>query len=142
MRSSPSGRPGPSNSCLDDTHLLTHQYRLRRVGYDDARGFYLMKQLVGSIRRPARSILLALVLAFLGGGVSAFGQAPNQQGPPVIRSIEIQTSDPKRFQGASHGAHSNKARPAHSESLAEQDIRALYATGAVQKRKDVRRAGG
>ena len=57
---------------------------------NDARGFYLMKQFVGSIRRPAMSILLGVALGFLGG-VLVYGQeAPSQQGPPIIRSVEIQ----------------------------------------------------
>ena len=92
-----------------------------------------MKQFVGSTRRPAIAILLAIALAFLGG-VSAYGQnAPNQQGPPVIRSIEIQYVGPSTISKERVLAQiRTKAGQAYSESLAEQDIRALYATGAVQ----------
>jgi outer membrane protein insertion porin family len=100
---------------------------------DDARGFYLMKQFVGSIRRPATSILLAVALAFLGG-VSVYGQdAPAPQGPPIIRSIEIQYVGPQTISKERVTAQiRTKTGQAYSESLAEQDIRALYATGAVQ----------
>jgi len=100
---------------------------------NDARGFYLMKQFVGSIRRLATSILLAVLLA-CGGGVSAYGQAaPTQQGPPIIRSIEIQYVGPQTISKERVSAQiRTKAGQPYSESLAEQDIRALYATGAVQ----------
>ena len=92
-----------------------------------------MKQLVGSIRRPARSILLALVLACLGAG-SAYGQAaPAPQGPPIIRSIEIQYVGPLTISKDRVKAQIRmKTGQPYSEPLAELDIRALYATGAVQ----------
>ncbi|MEY2488670.1 MAG: outer membrane protein insertion porin family [Verrucomicrobiota bacterium] len=92
-----------------------------------------MKQFVGSIRRPATSILLAIALAFLGG-VLAYGQtASNQQGPPIIKSVEIQYVGPQTISKERVTAQI-RTRPGqpYSESLAEQDIRALYATGAVQ----------
>jgi len=100
---------------------------------NDARGFYLMKQFVGSIRRPATSILLAVALAFLGR-VSVYGQdAPNQQGPPIIRSVEIQYVGPQTISKERVIAQiRTKAGEPYSESIAEQDIRALYATGALQ----------
>jgi len=92
-----------------------------------------MKQFVGSIRRPAAFILLALALAFLGG-VSVCGQdAPSQQGPPIIRSVEIQYVGPQTISKERVLAQiRTRAGQPYSESLAEQDIRALYATGAVQ----------
>jgi outer membrane protein insertion porin family len=91
-----------------------------------------MKQFVGSIRRPATAILLTIALAFLGGG-SVQGQNERQQGPPIIRSIEIQYVGPSTISKERVLAQiRTKAGQAYSESLAEQDIRALYATGAVQ----------
>jgi outer membrane protein insertion porin family len=92
-----------------------------------------MKQLVGSIRRPALTILLGIVLAFLGG-VPAYGQAgPNPQGPPIIRSIEIQYVGPQTLSKERVTAQiRTKAGQPYSESLAEQDIRGLYATNMVQ----------
>lgn len=92
-----------------------------------------MKQFVGSIRRLAASILLAVALAFLGGA-SVYGQnAPSQQGPPIIRSVEIQYVGPQTISKERVMAQiRTRAGQAYSESLAELDIRALYATGAVQ----------
>ena len=100
---------------------------------NDARGFYLMKQFVGSIRRPAMSILLGVALGFLSG-VLVYGQeAPSQQGPPMIRSVEIQYVGPQTISKERVTAQiRTKAGQPYSESLAELDIRALYATGAVQ----------
>jgi outer membrane protein insertion porin family len=92
-----------------------------------------MKQFAGSIRRPVTSILLAVALAFLGG-VSVYGQnAPSQQGPPIIRSVEIQYVGPQTISKERVTAQiRTKIGQPYSESLAEQDIRALYATHAVQ----------
>lgn len=91
-----------------------------------------MKQFVGSIRRRVTSSLLALVLAFLVGG-SVYGQAPSPQGPPIVRSVEIQYVGPQTISKARVAAQiRTKAGQPYSESLAEQDIRALYATGTVQ----------
>src|SRR5437868_7993042 len=92
-----------------------------------------MKHFVGSIRRrPIISCLVAIALA-LGSGVSLHGQAPSQQGPPIIRSIEIQYVGPQTISKERVAAQiRTKAGQPYSESLAEQDIRTLYATGAVQ----------
>ena len=92
-----------------------------------------MKQFVGPIRRLTLTILLGIVLALLGG-VSAYGQAgPNPQGPPIIRSIEIQYVGPQTVSKERVTAQiRTKAGQPYSESLAEQDIRGLYATGMVQ----------
>jgi len=74
-----------------------------------------------------------MVLALLGC-VSAYGQAgPNPQGPPIIRSIEIQYVGPPTISKERVTAQiRTKAGQPYSESLAEQDIRGLYATGMVQ----------
>ena len=127
-------RPAPElNPALTIPTFLPINTACAASDTNDARGFYLMKQFVGSIRRPATAILLALVLAFLGG-VSAYGQAaPSQQGPPIIRSIEIQYVGPQTISKERVLAQiRTKPGQPYSESLAEQDIRALYATGAVQ----------
>ena len=90
-----------------------------------------MKQFADSIRHPARSILLALVLAFLGFA-SSYGQAPQQQGPPIIRSVEIQYVGPATVSKERVMAQLRmKTGQPYSESLAELDIRALYKTGQV-----------
>jgi outer membrane protein insertion porin family len=92
-----------------------------------------MKQFVGSIRRSAAFILVAVALAFLGG-VPAYGQeAPSPQGPPMIRSVEIQYVGPQTISKERVMAQiRTKAGQPYSEALAEQDIRALYSTGMVQ----------
>ena len=92
-----------------------------------------MKHFAGSIRRPAYALVLAALLVF-AGGVPVRGQnPPAQQGPPPIKSIEIQYVGPQTISKARVMAQlRTKAGQPFSESLAEQDIRALYATGAVQ----------
>ncbi|MEY2496652.1 MAG: outer membrane protein insertion porin family [Verrucomicrobiota bacterium] len=101
---------------------------------NDARGFLLMKYFVGSIRRPAFSIWLALIFA-LCGAVSANGQTapPAPQGPPLISSIEIQYVGPQTISKERVLAQMRtKPGQPYSESLVEQDIRALYSSGSVQ----------
>src|SRR5438067_13662929 len=93
-----------------------------------------MKYFVGSIRRPAFAIWLALIFA-LGSAVSAHGQTapPTQQGPPIISTIEVQYVGPQTIAKERVLAQlRTKPGQPYSESLVEQDIRALYATGAVQ----------
>jgi outer membrane protein insertion porin family len=93
-----------------------------------------MKHLIGPIRRLTRSLVLALVWACLGTGL-AYGQAApgQQQGPPIIRSVDIQYVGPVTISRERVIAQLRmKAGQAYSESLAELDIRALYATGSVQ----------
>jgi outer membrane protein insertion porin family len=93
-----------------------------------------MKYFVGSIRRPAFVLLLALVLMWQGGA-PASAQAPPapQQGPPIIHKVEIQYVGPQTISRERVMAQlRTKAGQPYSESVAEQDIRALYATGAVQ----------
>lgn len=92
-----------------------------------------MKQFVGSIRRPALTILFGIVLALLSAG-PAYGQAgPHPQGPPIIRTIDIQYVGPQTLSKERITAQiRTKTGQPYSETLAEQDIRALYSTGMVQ----------
>src|SRR5437588_6437537 len=93
-----------------------------------------MKYFVGSICRPAFAIWLALIFA-LGSVASAHGQTgpPAQQGPPIISTIEVQYVGPQTIAKERVLAQlRTKPGQPYSESLVEQDIRALYATGAVQ----------
>ena len=93
-----------------------------------------MKYFVGSIRRPAFAIWLALIFA-LCSVASAPGQTapPAQQGPPIISTIEVQYVGPQTIAKERVLAQlRTKPGQPYSESLVEQDIRALYATGAVQ----------
>jgi outer membrane protein insertion porin family len=121
-----------AKSRLDDIYLRAHQYACAPSATNDGRGFDLMKHFVGSIRRPTTSFLVAIALALVSGA-SLHGQAPSQQGPPIIRSIEIQYVGPQTISKERVAAQiRTKAGEPYSESLAEQDIRTLYATGAVQ----------
>lgn len=91
-----------------------------------------MKQFVGSIRRLVTPGLLAIALALLGGG-PVYGQAPGPQGPPIIRSVEIQYVGPETVSKERVKAQiRTKTGQPYSESIAEEDIRGLYATGAVE----------
>jgi outer membrane protein insertion porin family len=135
VRSSPSSARRQSKSCLDDTHLLTHQYRLRRVGYEGRQGiFYAMKQFVGPIRRLTWAVLLAMVLVLgTSRSISAQTAPPEQQGPPIIKSVEVQYVGPQTISRDKVLAQiRSKPGQPYSESLVEQDIKALYRTGQVQ----------
>jgi outer membrane protein insertion porin family len=133
VRSSPSGAPRPSNSCLDDTQVIHHQYHPRSVGYEGRQGiFYAMKQFVGSTCRLTWGALLAIVL-MLGASHPVCGQAPEQQGPPLISTVEVQYVGPQTISKEKVLAQI-RTRPGqpYSESLVEADIKALYRTGQVQ----------
>jgi outer membrane protein insertion porin family len=93
-----------------------------------------MKYFVGSIRRPVFAIWLALIFALCDAS-SAHGQAapPAPQGPPIISSIEVEYVGPQTISKERVLAQlRTKPGQPYSESLVEQDIRALYATGSVQ----------
>jgi len=93
-----------------------------------------MKYFVGSIRRPVFAIWLALIFALCDAS-SAHGQAapPAPQGPPIISSIEVEYVGPQTISKERVLAQlRTKPGQPYSESLVEQDIRALYATGTVQ----------
>ncbi|MDP9003457.1 MAG: hypothetical protein M3N12_01555, partial [Verrucomicrobiota bacterium] len=93
-----------------------------------------MKHFAGLSRRLAVALLFAAVLVSLGSA-PAMAQAPppEQQGPPIIRSIEVQYVGPQTISRERVLAQiRTKPGQPYSESLAEQDIRALYSTGAVQ----------
>jgi outer membrane protein insertion porin family len=91
-----------------------------------------MKHFVGSIRRSAWLSLLAMVLACVGS-VSVNGQSQQQQGPPIIQSIDVQYLGPQTISREKVMSQIRlRAGQPYSESLVEQDIRALYTTGTVQ----------
>ena len=93
-----------------------------------------MKQFVGALRRPISSFVVALAgVLIVVGSVRGQGQAPAQQGPPIIKSIEIQYVGPQTISKERILAQiRTKPGQPYSESLAEQDIRTLYGTGALQ----------
>jgi outer membrane protein insertion porin family len=92
-----------------------------------------MKQFFGSIRGRTPAALLAIVLLF-GAGLSLRAQAPpEQQGPPIIKSVEIQYVGPQTL-SRDKVLSQMRTKPGqpYSESLVEQDIKALYRTGQLQ----------
>lgn len=75
--------------------------------------------------------MLAFILACLTS-TPGFGQAANQ-GPPLISSVEVQYVGPQTISREKVLAQiRTKPGQPYSESLVEQDIKALYQTGAVQ----------
>lgn len=92
-----------------------------------------MKQFFGLIRGRRPALLLALLFLFGAGLARLSAQAPEQQGPPIIKSVEIQYIGPKTLSREKIIAQM-RTRPGqpYSESLVEQDIKTLYRTGQVQ----------
>src|SRR3954447_22705376 len=92
-----------------------------------------MTQLADSIRRLVRASLLPVVVALLTIGSALAQQAPSQQGPPIIHSVDVQYVGPATVSKQRVLAQLRmKPGQPYSESLAELDIRALYQTGQVQ----------
>ena len=91
-----------------------------------------MKQFVGSTCRLAWGALLAILLMSAASRpVSA--QAPEQQGPPLISAVEVQYVGPQTISRDKVLAQiRTRAGQPYSESLVEQDIKALYRTGQLQ----------
>jgi outer membrane protein insertion porin family len=76
---------------------------------------------------------LALILIFAAMASLRAQTAPDQQGPPIIKSIEIQFVGPQTVSKDKILANMRtKAGQPYSESLVEQDIKALYKTNQVQ----------
>ena len=77
---------------------------------------------------------LALVLIFAAAASLSAQTAPDQQqGPPIIKSVEIQFVGPQTFSKDKVLAQMrSKPGQPYSESLVEQDIKALYKTNQVQ----------
>ena len=82
----------------------------------------------GPSRRPALFLLLASVLTLLGSF-----SAQGQQGPPIVRSIEVEYTGPATVSKERIIAQlrTTVGQP-YSESVVEGDIRQLYSTGAVR----------
>jgi outer membrane protein assembly factor BamA len=92
-----------------------------------------MKQFFGSIRGRTSGALLASVLMVAASLSLPAQTAPEQQGPPIIRSVEIQYVGPQTL-SREKILSQMRAKPGqpYSESVVEQDIKALYRTGQVQ----------
>jgi outer membrane protein insertion porin family len=92
-----------------------------------------MKQFFGSIRGYTPAALLAPVLLFVASMSLPAQTAPEQQGPPIIKSVEIQYVGPQTLSREKILSQMRtKPGQPYSESLVEQDIKALYRTGQVQ----------
>ena len=87
-----------------------------------------MTRFCGAIRRPLVMGLLAGVLAFWAP-VAAKGQ----QGPPIIRAIDVEYSGPPSVskEWILSQIRTQIGQP-YSDQVVEQDIRQLYSTGAVR----------
>jgi outer membrane protein insertion porin family len=109
---------------------------LRRVGDGGRQGtFDVMKQFFGLVRGCKWSAVRLAILLFCATSVSINAQtAPaEQQGPPIIKSIEIQYVGPQTLskEKITSQMRTKPGQP-YSESLVEQDIKALYKTNQVQ----------
>jgi outer membrane protein insertion porin family len=93
-----------------------------------------MKEFFGLMRGSSWVVRLALLLMF-AATASLRGQTapPEQQGPPIVKSVEIQYVGPQTASKDKILAQM-RTKPGHpySESLVEQDIKALYKTNQVQ----------
>jgi len=84
-----------------------------------------MRQFPGSLRRPS-SIFLAFVCALLGAAVA------RGQGPPVVRSIDVQFTGPATVSKERILAQVRTAvGQLYSDQVVEQDIQNLYKMGAI-----------
>jgi outer membrane protein insertion porin family len=95
-----------------------------------------MKQFFGLMRGQVSAAGLALCILF-AASLPVLAQtaqtAPEQQGPPIIKAIEIQYVGPQTLSREKILAQMRtKPGQPYSEGLVEQDIKALYRTGQVQ----------
>src|SRR6266536_2994796 len=92
-----------------------------------------MRHFSGWMRPPPFALWVASICALLGAGV-ARAQAPQAaQGPPIIRSIDVQYTGPQTVSKDRILAHMRtRVGQPYSNQVVEQDIEALYKTGAVQ----------
>lgn len=91
-----------------------------------------MKQFFGLVRGQLSAAGLAVVILF-AASLSLRAQAPEQQGPPIIKSVEIQYVGPQTLsRDKILSQMRTKPGQPYSESIVEQDIKALYKTGQVQ----------
>ena len=104
-----------------------------------------MKQFFGLMRGQLSAAGLAIIVLF-AAGLPVRAQEPQQQqqqGPPIIKSIEIQYVGPQTLSREKilSQMRSKTGQP-YSESLVEQDIKALYRTGQVQNVRIFGQAAG
>jgi len=90
-----------------------------------------------SIRRRLPQFTLVLFLRLFAGANSALAQAPpdagQRQGPPLVRSIDVQYFGPVTISRSRVLAQMRtKIGQPYSDIVAEEDIRNIYKTGSVQ----------
>jgi outer membrane protein insertion porin family len=87
-----------------------------------------MRPLLGSSQRRAFTFLLASIVSWLGA-ISADAQ----QGPPTVRSIDVEYTGPATVSKERILAQlrTGVGKP-YSDAVVEQDIRQLYSTGAIR----------
>lgn len=119
-------RARPRNSCLDDQPLLPTNTRLHRVGCP-AVACFAMKNFVGFFRGAASSVVAGLLLSFL------LATPVHGQSGVKITSIEVHYTGPETISRERILAQIRTGvGKEYSDTIAEQDIRNLYATGQVQ----------
>ena len=88
-----------------------------------------MRHFSGWLRRPPLTIWVASICALVGA-ISARAQAP--EGPPMIRSIDVEYSGPRLVSKERILAQMRtKVGQPYNDSVVEQDIENLYKTGAI-----------
>ena len=86
------------------------------------------------MRPPPSAIWVASICALLAGPIIVRAQAPQAApGPPIIRSIEVNYTGPQTVSKQRILAQMRiKGGQPYSNQVVEQDIEALYKTGAIQ----------
>ncbi|MEY2530482.1 MAG: outer membrane protein insertion porin family [Verrucomicrobiota bacterium] len=81
------------------------------------------------IHRPALSLVFLLFVALVG---AVSGQEPQPQGPPIVQSIDVRFSGPAIVSKERILAQMRtRVGQPYNNQVVEQDIRALYTTGAI-----------
>lgn len=92
-----------------------------------------MKQFLGFIRGRSWAARLAILFVFAASLSLRAQTAPERQGPPRITAVEVQYVGPQTISKEKVLAQiRTKPGDPYSESVVEQDIKALYRTGQVQ----------
>src|SRR6266478_1401459 len=93
-----------------------------------------MRHFSGWMRPPPSAIWVASICALLAGPIIVRAQAPQAApGPPIIRSIEVNYTGPQTVSKQRILAQMRiKVGQPYSNQVVEQDIEALYKTGAIQ----------
>src|SRR5213082_1174146 len=91
-----------------------------------------MRHFSGWMRRPPVATWVAFICVLLAP-VSARAQGPQAaQGPPIIRSINVEYTGPGTVSKERILAHMRtKVGQPYSDQVVEQDVEALYRTGAI-----------